>query len=145
MEIVKEKESVTEKVVEFAIGDEGFALPVDHVVEILRPGAITPIPRSHPFIEGITEIRGEVLPVIDLACALGLEGRRDDDARFIVCEFGKDRVIFHVDRVVQLTEVISSEEPGNLDEYRYLEAVLKTKNRMLLLLNYEKLLERIRS
>lgn len=58
------------EIIEFLLGDQRFAINVMKVREIVTPLPITKIPHSHPYMEGIIELRGEVLPVFDLAKAL---------------------------------------------------------------------------
>ena len=56
----------------FALGDEKFALPLGQVLEICRVGALTVVPRTAPETLGIMSLRGEVVPVVNLAAVLGL-------------------------------------------------------------------------
>lgn len=64
------------EIVEFLVGDNRFAINVIKVKEIIQPIAPTKVPHAHPYIEGIIELRGEVLPLIDLAKALGFRYRK---------------------------------------------------------------------
>lgn len=146
--MVTQYEGATEdKIIEFVIGTEKFGIPVLNVSEIIRPKEITPVPRSHSFVEGITEIRGEVLPVINLAKALSVNSQSGQDERFIVSEFNGLRVIFHVDGVRQIISSGNREKPDDLygGKEAYVTSVLKTEEDMILLLDFEKLLEEIRN
>ncbi|ALJ38477.1 chemotaxis protein CheW [Azospirillum brasilense] len=58
----------------FTVGGMGLALPLDSVLEILRPPALVPIPLGPPSLEGLARRRGAVLPVIGLRRVLGLAG-----------------------------------------------------------------------
>ncbi|WAA11121.1 chemotaxis protein CheW [Fervidibacillus albus] len=138
---------IDDKIIEFVLGEESFGIPVSNVREIIRPSNITPVPRSHPFIEGITEIRGEVLPVIHLAKALSVKHHPSEEERFIIGEFGDQRVSFHVDAVRQIVASENREQPDDLygGKEAYVNEVMKTENTMILLLDYEKLLEEIRN
>jgi purine-binding chemotaxis protein CheW len=64
--------------VTFSLGGEDFGLPVTHVQEILRVTGITRVPHAPPAVRGVTNMRGRVLPVVDLRARLGLETRETD-------------------------------------------------------------------
>jgi len=59
--------------VTFGLANETYALPVSHVLEILRVAGITRVPHAPPVIRGVTNMRGKVLPVVDLRVRLGSE------------------------------------------------------------------------
>lgn len=64
----------------FALAAEVFALPISHVKEIIQYGGVTPIPLTPSYIRGVINLRGHVVPVLDLAVRFGKpaveEGRR---------------------------------------------------------------------
>lgn len=55
-----------------AVGVETLAVPIEHVREILEVSRLTPLPRTPSFVRGVMNLRGAVVPVIDLAARLGL-------------------------------------------------------------------------
>jgi len=59
--------------VTFVLAGESYALPVSHVLEILRVAGITRVPHAPRVIRGVTNMRGKVLPVVDLRARLGIE------------------------------------------------------------------------
>ena len=59
------------EIVEFGIGKNKFGINVIKVKEIINPVPITVVPHAHHNVEGIIELRGEVLPVVNVADALG--------------------------------------------------------------------------
>jgi purine-binding chemotaxis protein CheW len=75
-----------EQVVVFRFGDEEFGVPIDSVQEIVRvPEQLTHVPRAPAFVEGVINLRGAVLPVIDLRMRLGLPRvARSDRQRIMV-------------------------------------------------------------
>jgi purine-binding chemotaxis protein CheW len=68
-----------------------FALPIHVVNEVLRMVAITPLPESPPWVAGVVNVRGDVIPVIDLRSRLGLQRRQYclDTPIFVVTAFGR--------------------------------------------------------
>jgi purine-binding chemotaxis protein CheW len=61
----------------FTVGPEHYGVPVRHVLEIRELGACTPVPGAPPAILGVRNVRGQVLPVADLASVLGVKGGAD--------------------------------------------------------------------
>jgi purine-binding chemotaxis protein CheW len=96
-----------EQLVVFRLGQEEFGVPIDSVQEIVRvPEALTRVPQAPGFVEGVINLRGAVLPVIDLRRRLGLEAiERTDRQRIMV--FLIDRVCtgFIVDSVAEVLKV----------------------------------------
>ena len=73
------------QVVVFLLGDQAFAINVDKTREILRWTGVRPVPKAHAAMLGITTIRGEVIPLIDLRAYLGIESAvQDDQSKVIV-------------------------------------------------------------
>ncbi|MFZ2492669.1 MAG: chemotaxis protein CheW [Thermoanaerobaculia bacterium] len=71
--------------VTFLVEGETFGLPVTHVIEILRVSAITRVPHAPPTVRGVTNMRGRVLPVVDLRVRLGgIEAPVGETARILV-------------------------------------------------------------
>jgi purine-binding chemotaxis protein CheW len=96
-----------EQLVVFRLGQEEFGVPIDSVQEIVRvPDLLTHVPKAPAFVEGVINLRGSVLPVIDLRRRLGLAGvPRSDRQRIMV--FVIDRVCtgFIVDSVAEVLKV----------------------------------------
>ncbi len=130
------------EIVEFTVGENRFGINVIKVKEIINPVTVTKIPQSHPNIEGIIEIRGEVLPVVNIAKALGLPASTTPEQdKFIVAEFNQTKMIFHVHSVTLIHRISwdKIEKPGEM--YQGFESkiigVVKQENGMILLLDFE--------
>ena len=133
------------EVVEFGIGEHKFGINVIKVKEIINPVHITGVPQTHQHVEGIIELRGEILPVVDIAKALNLPASQAPEKdKFIVTEFNKMKVIFHVHTVTQIHRISWNQIEKPSDMYQGLNSqitgVIKMKNEMLLLLDYEKII-----
>jgi two-component system chemotaxis response regulator CheV len=132
------------EIVEFIVGQNMFGINVIKVKEIIQPVKVTKIPHSHPNVDGIIDIRGEILPVVNVAKVLGF-GPSDDPSgeKFIVTEFNKTKVVFHVHSVTQIHRISwdKIEKPSGM--YHGLESqitgVVKIKDNMVLLLDFEKI------
>ncbi|CAM3760993.1 chemotaxis protein [Mesobacillus thioparans] len=133
------------EIVEFGIGQNKFAINVMKVKEILNPVAVVEIPQSHPFVEGIMELRGEVLPVINVAAALGLkQSSQSQTDKFIVAEFNQQKTVFHVHTVSQIHRISWTQIEKPSDLYQGQESqvigVIKLAGEMVLFLDFEKIL-----
>ena len=94
------------EIVEFQVGSNKFGINVIKVKEIIQPIQVTFIPHAHPHVEGIVQLRGEVLPVVSMAKVLALPvGPKNEQEKYIVAEFNKQRVVFHVDNVTQIHRI----------------------------------------
>ena len=96
-----------EQVVVFRLGTEEFGVPIDSVQEIVRvPEVLTHVPKAPAAVEGVINLRGSVLPVIDLRRRLGLPTvERNDGQRIMVFLIQEVRTGFIVDAVAEVLKV----------------------------------------
>jgi purine-binding chemotaxis protein CheW len=96
-----------EQVVVFRLGEEEFGVPIDSVQEIVRvPEKLTHVPKAPASVEGVINLRGSVLPVVDLRRRLGLETiARNDGQRIVVFLIRGVRTGFIVDAVAEVLKV----------------------------------------
>ncbi len=144
-DIVKDSVELLQ-LVSFKIGSEEFGVDILNVQEINRMITITKVPNSPEFVEGIINLRGRVLPVIDLRVKLGLPKRDyDKDTRIVVVDVEGKTVGFLVDAVSEVLRI-----PKNITEAppeivaginsKYITAIGKLEDRLLILLDLNKLL-----
>jgi purine-binding chemotaxis protein CheW len=94
--------------VRLRVGGEAYAFAVEHVLEVTDLGAIAPVPGAPANVVGVRNLRGEVLPVFDLASLFGIE--RDGGAqRMVVVEHDGRRAGFVIDDVVGVAELAAPE------------------------------------
>ena len=96
-----------EQFVVFRLDQEEFGMPIASVEEIVRvPEALTPVPRSPDFVEGMISLRGAMLPVINLRVRLGLPAQvRNDRQRIMVCLLDGMHTGFIVDSVTEVLKI----------------------------------------
>ncbi|MGD0789541.1 MAG: chemotaxis protein CheW [Terracidiphilus sp.] len=96
-----------EQVVIFRLGKEEFGAPIASVQEIVRvPEELIRVPQAPPFVEGVINLRGSVLPVIDLRLRLGLKQvDRTDRQRIMVFLISDVRTGFIVDQVAEVLKI----------------------------------------
>jgi purine-binding chemotaxis protein CheW len=147
-EEVKKGEAELLQLVTFSIGEEEFGVEILKVQEINRMMEITRVPKAPDFVEGVINLRGRVIPVIDLRKRFGLESKvHDKDTRIIVIEINKMIVGFVVDAVSEVLRIpADTVEPpppvvAGLDS-EYISGVGKLEDRLLILLDLDRLLTR---
>ena len=133
------------QLVTFVVGTEEFAIPILSVQEINRMMQITRVPQSPPFIEGVINLRGKIIPVMDLRKRFGQSASENtDDARIIVVEVAERVIGFTVDRVNEVLRIsgeIVDSPPSMVTgvDSDYVEGVDKLDDRLLILLNLGRL------
>jgi purine-binding chemotaxis protein CheW len=135
------------QLVVFTIGDEEFGVDISQVREIVRLVQITYLPKAPVFIEGVVNLRGQVLAVIDLSKRLGVSSKeRGVENRIIVVEVGENTVGMIVDSVSEVLRLSSEnveDVPTLVDTEipeHYIRGVGKLKDRLLVLLDLNKIL-----
>ncbi|HMO53078.1 MAG TPA: chemotaxis protein CheW [Tepidiformaceae bacterium] len=132
-----------EHVVIFRLADEFYALDIQTVQEIVRMQAITSIPGSDFWVEGITNLRGRVVPVIDLRKRCGVEAREySAETRIVVVSSASGMVGLIVDAVSEVMRIPGEqvEPPSTIVsgiENTYLRGVAKLDERLVSLVDLE--------
>lgn len=135
------------QLVTFVVGAEEFAIPILSVHEINRMMEITRVPHSPPFVEGVMNLRGRIVPVVDLRKRFGLpKAVRDSYSRIVVVEVAGRVIGFTVDRVNEVLRIapnIVEPAPAMISgvDTEFVEGVGKLEDRLLILLNLDKLFE----
>ncbi|CZT36449.1 chemotaxis protein CheW [Rhizobium sp. 9140] len=137
-----------EQVVVFRLGSEEFGVPIAAVHEIVRiPESLTRVPTAPSFVEGVINLRGAVLPVIDQRRRLNLEDiERNDRQRIMVYALNGRRTGFIVDSVTEVLKIprnaIERSPRLSSDQHRILGRVanLEKQKRMIMLMDPDALL-----
>ena len=144
-----ETSGATEQIVVFTLGDEAYGLPIAAVEEVLRmPERLTRVPRAPAFIEGVVNVRGRVIPVIDQRRRFGAEGAASDKRRLIVTSIDGRPAAFVVDSVNEIVSApagaISPSPELTADAARLFDRVvnLQLDGRLILLVDPKELLDR---
>ncbi len=135
------------QVVVFRVGDEEFAVSIDTVREIIPVTNITVIPRAPSFVRGVIDLRGSVIPVIDLRERFSLAGAEgaEEEKRITVVEMGGQIVGCLVDDVEEVLTLqkgsIQPPPPAAVSiDSEYLLGVARHDDRLLILLDFDKIL-----
>ena len=137
------------QVVGFRIGSETFGVRIGSVREIVRVPEITAVPNAPETIEGVINLRGKIIPVMDLRKRFGnREGIQSDKKnRILVVELDKRLLGLIVNSASEVIKIPPSEiePPGTVfaeGESNYVTGVGKLNGRLIILLDIEKLLHR---
>jgi purine-binding chemotaxis protein CheW len=136
------------QLVTFHIGDEEFAVDILNIQGINRMVEVTETPNAPDFVEGIINLRGKVIPLINLRKRLGLPSIAwDKSSRFIVVELGDKVLGFIVDSVNEVLRINSNatEPPPSMVagiRSDFITSVAKYDNRLLILLDLNKILSK---
>jgi purine-binding chemotaxis protein CheW len=96
----------TREILVFEVEDRRYGLPTADVRELVRAVAITPLPNAPALVEGVVDVRGRILPVIDVRARFKLPPRPlDPSDHFIVASAGARGLILRVDRATHLAQV----------------------------------------
>lgn len=147
--LVQESDSI--QVVSFNISGgsgkkEDYAIPIEKVREIRAVEKITKVPRSEPFVLGIMNLRGLIIPVIDVKKKLGLasQNKSGSKQRILVADLNGSLTGLLVDEVDQVMKIMTSEieQPpqGAFDSYHYVQGIAKVNEKLIILLDVDSLL-----
>lgn len=136
------------QVIGFRIGEETYGVRISTVREIVRVPEITPVPSAPEGIEGVINLRGKIIPVMDLRKRFGLsEIYTDKKSRILVVEVENQLLGLIVNSASEVLKIPPSEieAPGRMfaeGESGYITGVGKLGSRLIILLEIAKLLQR---
>jgi len=134
------------QVARFHVGDGEYGLDIMRIKEIINPVPITRVPRAPAFVEGIIELRGAFLPVVDLRKRFGVDlsaGGRD--AKYVIVSLEGRIVGLVVDRVTEVSRIPVDEigEPPAMalgEQTRFFSGVVKSGDRIVMLVDLDAVL-----
>ena len=129
------------QLVVFDLNEEAYGVDIGAVREIIRLQEITRVPRAPRFIEGVINLRGKVIPVVDLRTRFSMPaGERSDEHRIVVVDVVGQDIGMVVDAVTEVSRVseASIEPPSTVittDDSDYLTGIVKTDQKLIILLD----------
>lgn len=129
------------EILEFKLGDNHYGINVAKIREILSYQKVTPVPNTHPSVEGIFMPRDTMITVISLKRCLGMEDS-GEDGLFIITNFNKLDAAFHVDQVVGIHrvswgEIIKPDSTINSVDGSVATGVVKIDGKLVVVLDFE--------
>ena len=127
---------------------ENYAVPIEQVREIRNFTEITNVPKAKEFVQGIMNLRGLIIPVIDIKKRLGfgqVDVQNPQNYRIIIADVRDSIYGLIVDKVENVLQISPEEiEPipsDSFESYHYIKGIAKTQGRLLVLLDIIALLE----
>lgn len=135
------------EILEFTLGENHYGINVAKIREILQYQPITPVPNSHPSVEGIFMPRDTMITVISLRSCLGMEPT-EDEGLFIITNFNKLNIAFHVDQVIGIHRVsweaiIKPDSTINTKGASTSTGVIKLEDKLVVILDFESIVSEI--
>jgi purine-binding chemotaxis protein CheW len=133
------------QIVGFRVGQETFGVPIGSVQEILRPLPVTPVPGAPPHVEGVINLRGRIISIVDLRKRCGAPAEAQRRNRIVVAETGGRSIGLMVDSASEVLRIAenSIEPPASVfgpAEPGFVTGVAKLANRLVILVDIAKLL-----
>jgi purine-binding chemotaxis protein CheW len=131
------------QLVVFELGEERYGLDIATVYEIIRHQPITAVPQAPAFVEGVINLRGRIIPVVDLRDRFGMAtGALTKASRIVVCDAAGTRVGLVVDGVSEVLMVPSDAIESTPDvaagpDAGYLRGIAKLGERLIILLDLD--------
>ncbi len=148
--MAEQKDTATEmQLVVFDLASEYYGVDIGDVREIIRMQTVTRVPGAPPFVEGIINLRGQVIPVVDLRKRLELEvSEQTADSRIVWVTINDQDVGVIVDAVTEVLRIplASIEPPSSMVssvDSDYLRGIAKLEDRLIILLDMSKVLAMI--
>jgi purine-binding chemotaxis protein CheW len=132
------------KILVFTLDELACALHISSVVRVIHAMEVRKLPKAPEIIKGIINVRGKIIPVVDIRKRFGhLRREIEADDRIIIADTGKRKVAFFADTVSDI-EVLESRQFTSSDESlsfaEYIKGVAKVKNEMILIHDLEQFL-----
>ncbi len=137
------------QIVNFTIGEVNYGVPVEQVREVRDMQTVTPVPGSPPFVEGVTNLRGQIITVMDLRKRLGLPEKDGAGEKIIIIDLGKQAIGVVVDSVTEVSTIRepdiekNSEVTSTLDES--ILGVGKQGNHLTIILDIAKTIAKVQN
>lgn len=135
------------EILEFTLEDNHYGINVAKIREILQYSKVTPVPNTHPSVEGIFMPRDTMITVINLKKCLGL-GEQEKKGLFIITNFNKLDIAFHVDNVIGIhrvswKEIIKPDSTLNGQDGSVSTGVIKMDDKLVVILDFESIVSSI--
>lgn len=132
------------KVAVAIIGKDEFGIDIARIVEILKRQKVFQLPNLPDFVAGVINLRGEVIPVIDLRRRFGVEDIRGKE-RIVVIRFGREKIGLSVDDIKEIINLDPSEISSPPSIFRglkteYMNGIGRRNERIIVILNLDSIL-----
>lgn len=136
------------EVLEFRVADNFYGINVAKIREIITYQHVTPVPNSHPFVEGIFMPRDTMLTVISLRRCLGYKDDDSENGLFFITNFNSLNTAFHVDEVLGIhrlswADINMPDSTLNAEDASVATGVVKIDEKLVVIIDFEKIVASI--
>ena len=134
------------KILIFTSCNQEYAIDIESVREIRNWTQATPIPSSPFYIEGIINIRGTVIPLVDFCKKINKNNKEYDKNAIIIVDYNNKKISFSVNNVSDIIELNNYDlknipDIGNCDIYNFIDGVISVNSRVIFILNIKNLIK----
>jgi purine-binding chemotaxis protein CheW len=138
--------STEKQYVVFRLMGQHYAAAIDVVREVTYQMPVTRLPNTPPFVEGVIDLRGEILPVVDLRTRLGLPAEHQGETRLMILNLGERSVALKVDGVDQVQtlrdeEITPPDAQVTVVGQDYVQGVARVGDSLVVLLDLARLMD----
>lgn len=140
------EDSERKQVVVFELADEEYAVDITQSKQIIKVPKITPVPNTPAYVRGVINLRGQIVPVVDLRKRFGINSGTGEKERIITIEYEDMLIGLLVDDIKEVLwydtekELESAPEIDTAVRHDYIKGVIKKGKRLIVLIDLEKLL-----
>lgn len=140
-----QKTTASQKEVICRIGGEEYGISVTEVVSIEKAREITSVPEASAYLLGVIDLRGRIVPIIDLGNILGGSGReKTESTRYIVVQLGDQMIGFAVDEATDIIDVPSTViQKPTIFQSKFIYGIARLDQRMIVLLDIPNIIEEV--
>jgi two-component system chemotaxis response regulator CheV len=133
------------EIVEFTVGEVSYGINVAKVREIIKPISVTKLPGVPPIVEGVIELRGRVMPLVNLGTRLEAQGFNEQERHIIVCEFNQTYIGFLVNTVLRIHRISweRMEPVPETSDTEITTGLIKMDGKLIVLLDFERILTEV--
>ena len=135
---------IMDQIVTFSLDHRLYALPLNSVVRVIHALYISSLPKAPAIICGIINVKGQIIPVVDIRVRFGLVSREiDRDDQLIIANTGKRTIALVVDEVNEILEVDVNQYVNTVDSMPfagYIGGIAKIQDEMVLIYDLEQFL-----
>jgi purine-binding chemotaxis protein CheW len=136
------------QIVNFTVDNVNYGVPVDQVREVRDMQSVTPVPGAPAYVEGVTNLRGQIITVVDLRKRLGLPENRGMGEKIMIIDLDKSAVGVVVDSVTEVSTIREVDVEKNMEVTSalgdFILGVGKQNDRLSVILDISKIVNKVK-